>query len=413
MSAPGARIGVDAIGVWPGTVAVDIGAICRARGMDADNFVRRLHCEQRSLVGPFEDVVTMAVNAAEIALDEDDRERIQLLVVATESAVDDEKPLSTWVHHHLGLRSDCRNFEVKHACYGATAALRTGLAWLRSGELGPEAKVLVINTDHSLIGLEGVQEPILGAGAAAIVLSHEPRMASIEPRAAGVYAHEIADIFRPARGLETGDAADSLLSYLEGAERTWEDLIAKRPELHFDRDFAAHVYHVPFGGLAERAHVRLCERVLGLSRRQALEHFHRKVAPSLVYSRRMGGVYGAATFVALLGLLATSPVTNAGDRVRMYAYGSGSCAETYVVRLEDEARARAERAGLAALLDERRMVDLSTYEACERALDASLRARDVTPTRELVPGLYESHYERRGRLVLRNVKEWRREYARS
>ena len=114
-------------------------------------------------MGPFEDVVTLAVNAAMPMLTAADREAIRLLIVATESSPDQEKPVSSWVHHFLGLRSDCRNFEVKHACYGATGALQVAIGWLMSAA-DPGAKALIINADHALIGLDGPQEPVLGAG---------------------------------------------------------------------------------------------------------------------------------------------------------------------------------------------------------------------------------------------------------
>src|SRR4029453_12401982 len=115
-------IGIEKLGVSPCALSLDITDLCEARGLDAGNFRGRLFCDERSVMGPLEDVITLAVNAATPLLTDADRDAIRLLIVATESAPDQEKPVSSWVHHHLGLRSDCRNFEVKHACYGATGA---------------------------------------------------------------------------------------------------------------------------------------------------------------------------------------------------------------------------------------------------------------------------------------------------
>ena len=210
-------IGIEKIGFYPCTLSLDIGDLCRARGLDADNFCRRLYCNERSVVGPFEDVVTLAVNAADPLLTPPDREAIGLVIVATESGVDQEKPVSSWVHRFLGLRSDCRNFEVKHACYGGTAAMQMAVAWLAAAP-EPKRKALVISADHALIGLRGVQEPVLGAGAAAVLLSTEPALLAYDAGWSGVYAHEVADIFRPAPGIETGDADESLTSYLDATE---------------------------------------------------------------------------------------------------------------------------------------------------------------------------------------------------
>jgi hydroxymethylglutaryl-CoA synthase len=404
-------IGLEKLGVYPGAMALDIAELCEARGLDAANFVGRLFCEERSVMAPFEDVVTMAVNAARPMLTADDRDAIRLLIVATESAPDQEKPVSSWVHHYLGLRPDCRNFEVKHACYGATAALQMATAWIASG-VEPGAKALVISTDHALIGLEGPQEPVLGAAAVAALVSATPRIVSYDLGWNGVYAHEVADIFRPAPGVETGDADESLLSYLDAVEHTYDAYVRRVGQcVDFDQFFAANVYHVPFGGLAARAHIRLARRELKLSKAAAEAHWREKSAASLTYNRRLGGVYGGATFVALAGLVEETPSLAAGDRIGIYAYGSGSCAEFYSATLLDEARDAVAEAAIPAALDARRRISLAEYEACERAIDASLCAREFTPPKDLVPGLFASHYAGRDRLIFEGTRDYYRSYA--
>jgi 3-hydroxy-3-methylglutaryl CoA synthase len=404
-------IGVDRIGVYPCTLSLDIDTLCAARGLDPGNFKDRLFCDERSLMGPHDDVVTLAVNAARPMLSAADRDAIRLLVVATESAPDQEKPVSSWVHHYLGLRPDCRNFEVKHACYGATGALQLAAGWIASGVM-PGAKALVINADHALFHfVGGGQEPVLGAAAVAVLVSAEPRIASIDLGWHGIHAHHVADLFRPAPGIETGDADESLLSYLDGVEATYDAYVASvGGEVYFDDFFAANVYHVPFGGLSQRAHIKLARRELGLSKAEAEAHWARKSKPSLTYNRRTGGVYGGATFLALSGLVEHGDLA-AGDRIGIYSYGSGSCAEFYSVTVREAARATVACAGIGRLLDERRAVSVAEYEACEQALRSSMSARDYTPPSDLLPGHYDSHYAGRERLVFRGIRDYHREYA--
>jgi 3-hydroxy-3-methylglutaryl CoA synthase len=403
-------IGIDKLGFYPCALSLNIADLCRARNLDADNFCRRLYCEERAVVGPCEDVVTLAVNAAEPLLSAEDRAHTGLLIVATESAVDQEKPLSSWVHRFLGLPPQCRNFEVKHACYGATAAVQMAVSWL-AVQADARAKALVVSSDHALIGLQGVQEPVLGAGAAAVLLSREPAMLAYDQGWSGIHAHEVADIFRPAPGVETGDADESLTSYLDTAEETYNAYVSVvGREVDFDRFFAANIYHVPFGGLAERAHLRLARICLGFNRADARAHFERKSLPSLTYNRRTGGVYGASTFLALLGLLDHAPHLNAGDRIGFYSYGSGSCAEFYSGTLQPAAARVARAANVASALSARRRASIAEYEACERSLDQLIRARDFTPDPDLVPGLWQHHYGGRHRLVLRGLKDYRRTY---
>lgn len=409
--APRPPIGFDRIGVYPCALTLDIGDLCGARGLDPGNFRDRLFCDERSLMGPYDDVVTMAVNAARPMLTPEDRDAVRLLVVATESAPDQEKPVSSWVHHYLGLRDDCRNFEVKHACYGATGAVQLAAAWLASG-VAPGAKALVINTDHALFHFVGsAQEPVLGAAAAAVLLSDRPRIAAIDLGWHGVHAHHVADSFRPAPGIETGDADESLLSYLDGVEATYDAYVkCVGTPIDFDTFFAANVYHVPFGGLSQRAHFRLARRELGLSRTEAEAHWARKSQPSLTYNRRTGGVYGAATFLALAGVIEHGPA-GPGDRIGIYSYGSGSCAEFYSVTVQPGARTTLAEAGIGRLLDARRRVSVAEYEACEQGLRSSMSARDYAPLADAIPGLYESHYEGRERLVFRGIRDYYREYA--
>jgi 3-hydroxy-3-methylglutaryl CoA synthase len=404
-------IGIEKLALYPCALSLDIASLCDARGLDAANFCGRFFCEQRSVMGPHEDVVTLAVNAALPKLTAADREAIRLLIVATESSPDQEKPVSSWVHHFLGLRADCRNFEVKHACYGATGALQIAIGWLMSG-LDPGGKVLIINADHALMALEGTQEPVLGAAGLALLVSSNPRIVEFDAGWNGVYAHEVADIFRPAPGVETGDADESLLSYLDAVELTYDAYVARVGHaVDFDRFFAANIYHVPFGGLAQRAHFRLARREMGLSKADAERHWDRKSRASLTYNRRTGGVYGAATFVALAGLVDATPGLSTGDRIGIYSYGSGSCAEFYSATLGAEAHAAIAEARIDEQLSSRHALTVAEYEACERAVSAATCARDYTPPADLLPSLYDSHYAGRHKLVFRGTRDHYREYA--
>lgn len=154
------KIGIDRIGAWPATLSLDMSALCEARKHDLADIRDVMMIDQRSVNPPWEDPVTMAVNAALPMLTEEDRRDIGLLIVASESGVDQEKPLSTWVHRYLGLRPSCRNFEIKHACYGGTAGLKLAASWIAGGN--PREKALVVNTDQSRMHLGMPYEFVMG-----------------------------------------------------------------------------------------------------------------------------------------------------------------------------------------------------------------------------------------------------------
>lgn len=357
----------------------------------------------------WEDPVTMATNAAYPLVSEEDRPAIGLLIVGTETPVDLEKPISTWVHRFLDLPTTCRNFEIKHACYSVTAAVQMALAWLAS-DAGRDKKALVIGTDASLLGLGAPYEYVLGAGAAAILLSDRPDFLAIETDRTGVYAAEVTDVIRPSRCIETGDSAESLFAYLEGVDGAYGAFQEAGEDVEF-ADFAHVIYHAPFGGITFRAHTSLLGRGRALSRDEAWADFERRSLSGLCYHRRTGGVYGSSTFLSLLGAIDVRDDLRPGDPVGIFSFGSGSCAEFYRGRVGPRARQIAAEARLATLLDERQTIDVAEYEALECARDASVSEPNYTPDRAMPPGHWEHSWVGQGRLALQGVRHWVREYA--
>src|SRR5215207_9554977 len=117
------RVGIEAINIYAGNAALDVRMLAAARGLDLERFDNLL-MKKKSVSLNFEDPVSFAVNAARPLLErmtEQQRNRIELLIVCTESGIDFGKAMSSYVHHYLGLNRRCRTFEVKHACYAGTA----------------------------------------------------------------------------------------------------------------------------------------------------------------------------------------------------------------------------------------------------------------------------------------------------
>ena len=192
---------------------------------------------------------------------------------------------------------------------------------------------------------------------------------------------------------------------MQGAYDAYE---ARVGEVDFESWFAKNLYHVPFGGITFRAHKSLLGRQRAVSRDEAWDHYARRTLPSLTHNRRMGGTYGASTFVAMLGLVDTCDDLRPGDRLGIYAYGSGSCAEFYSARVGERAREVAVAADLGGLLDARQPVDVATYESIERERDAHVGARSYHP--DLSDPLYASYRDER-RLVLRGIDDYVRDYG--
>lgn len=399
------KLGIERLRAWPSTLALDLPTLARARGVDPTATLDHLLVQERSVMPPWEDAVTMAANAAAPMLEGIDRDSIELLIVGTETPVDLEKPVSSWLQRLLRLPSRCRNFEIKHACYSVTAGMRMALAWLGSPQ-GRGKRALVVGTDASYQGLGAPWEYVLGAGSVALLLSDRPDALEIDPLA-GVYASEVTDVIRPTRRIETGSSEASLLAYLEAVDETLDAYEALGGSIE---GLEHVVYHAPFAGITFRAHRRLLERRGGLSRDEAWSDFERRSLPGLCFHRRTGGVYGGSTALSMLGALAARPELRPGSTMGVFSFGSGSCAEFYTARVGTDAAAVVERSGMQALLDARASVDVETYESLERERDASPTQSNYAPSSELLHEHYVEAWEGRGLCALTGVREWERSY---
>ena len=411
MTPPSRPVGIEKISAYPGSLVLDVQKLAAARGRDPIELHDTMMIDERSLNPVWEDPVTMAVNAAIPMLTDEDRQAIELLIVGTESAPDQEKATSSWVHRYLRLKSSCRNFEVKHACYSGTAALQMAVAWIASGVAG-DAKALVITTDQSRMHLGQPYEFVMGASAAAILVSRNPRLLEIEVDKCGYWTEEVSDLTRPTSRVEQGNPETSLLTYLDALEGAFAHYAERAGEaIDFDTYFRKNVYHAPFGGMTLRAHKAMLRKGKPLSKHEVWAHFERKTLASLRYIRRMGGTYASSPLIGLMGVVDGSEDLRPGDRVSLYSYGSGCCAEFYSGLIGPAAREVVRAAALAEMLDERHPVSVEEYEQVERERTRYIDCGDYEPSLAGLDGWYARHYEGKGYLVFRGMRDYYRHYA--
>lgn len=404
------HVGIEKLRVYPASCSLSIADLCQARGLDAERTLSDLMIAERAVNPPWEDAVTLGVNAAQPMLTDEDRSSIGLLLVGTESSVDQEKPVSSWIHHYLGLRDDCLNLEIKHACYAATGALELAKAWLTSPSCKGR-KALIVSTDQTTMTIGEPWEPVCGAGGAAILLSHEPKVIEYELGRIGVFAHEVSDVIRPNMRLETGNSETSLFAYLTAVEGAYNHYVESVGEpVDFDQFFQRILYHTPFGGMTYRAHRALVKQHTQIKNKETWDHYARKTLPALRYNKRMGATYGASTFIGLIGLLDSDPDVKAGDRLGIFAYGSGSCSQFYSAKVLPEAKAIAAAANLQAQLDARRPLTMAEYEVVEHERDEHVGVSHFSPTWDILGDWYERFYKGKGLLVLKGIADYYREY---
>ena len=117
------QVGIENIGFYTPNAAIDLVELAKHTKQNPDKFTRGLGQLKMSVATPNQDVISMAANAAKQILTEDIVDKIDLVLGATESAIDASKSAAVEVHNLLNLRKNCRCLEVKHACYGGTGAV--------------------------------------------------------------------------------------------------------------------------------------------------------------------------------------------------------------------------------------------------------------------------------------------------
>ncbi len=98
------RVGIDDLNLYASTLSVEAREIGDARGTSQRDLAK-FKLLRRALPPAYEDPVTLAVNAARPIVEQAGRDAFELLIVATESGIDYGKPLSSYVHRYLDLRS--------------------------------------------------------------------------------------------------------------------------------------------------------------------------------------------------------------------------------------------------------------------------------------------------------------------
>jgi hydroxymethylglutaryl-CoA synthase len=405
-------VGIEKIWAYGGTQSLDLEQLAVARDHDPADIRDNLLLASRSVNPLWEDPVTMAINAANPMLSDEDRKTIELLIVATESSVDQGKSISTFAQRFLDIPHNCRNYESKHACYGGTSAVMMAAHWVASG-LYPGKRALVIATDQSRCHLHKPYEYVMGAAAVAMLISEQPRVLELELEHNGFWTNEVSDTFRPTSRVETGNGEASLYCYLDALEGSYAHFLSKVGTIDVDTYFKKNIYHVPFGGITFQAHrtlLRQHEKHKRLKKSAAFEHFRQHSMPGLKYNSQMGGTYSGSTFIALMGLIDSCDDLKPGDRIGVFSYGSGSCGEFYTGLLGPDARQLVAAARVQDQLDARRELSIEEYEAVEKERFANIDNGDFRPETDGWGDLYRTHYAGQGRLVLKEIKDHYRTY---
>lgn len=353
------RSGIASIGLKLPSLYLPVADLAELRGIDPNKFTVGLGCREMALCEPGSGVVDLAVAAAERALARwpGKRQDIGLLAVGTESALDMSRPLSAWVADKLGLRGAIRSYEVKHACYGGTLALRQALEWRLSGAARGKA-ALVIAADVGLYAPCDPGEPTQGAGAVAMIVE-EPTVAAVDP-VSYAYSEAAFDFWRPVgQAFPSVDGPLSLDCYQRAAQSCFAELVGSHKPDAVLRGLSALCFHTPFPKMVRKAVGRLGE-AWGLDAAQTEDLYASKIDPTMEWNRAMGNSYTASLWTAVAYALRGRA---RGERLAAFSYGSGFGAELLLLEAGAAAREAAWTADIDSDLSSRRRLSKDEYQS--------------------------------------------------
>ena len=338
------KIGIDKMGIYIPRYYLDIRDLAKERNIDPDKFVIGLGQSKMSVNPISQDIVTFGVLAADKILTDEDKKKIDMLIVGTETGVDQSKSASAFMHSILGINEYCRNIEIKQACYGATAALQVAKNHIL---VNPDSKVLVIASDIAKYGINTSGESTQGCGAVAMLVSKDPKMLEISNESV-CYTKDVMDFFRPNNS--TYAIVNGKLStntYLESLEKVYYEFSNRFGE----KNFSAICFHIPYPKLGLKG-------LKEIKREDLLEEFNN----SIMYNKEIGNIYTGSLFLSLISLLENSKKIKANDLIGLYSYGSGAVSEFFTMKVVEGYEKHLSIKENQKMLENRVKLSVSEYE---------------------------------------------------
>lgn len=347
------NVGIDKIGFYTPPYYVDMVDLAKERGDDPAKYTVGIGQEKMAVTPLSQDIVSMAVNAALQVIDDEDRKKIDLVIVGTESGFDASKSAAVYVHELLGIQAHARSFEIKQACYGATAALQMAKDYVT---LHPDRSALVIGSDVARYGLATGGEVTQGGGAIAMFITANPRILTLETETS-FYSRDIMDFWRPSYSeYAMVDGKYSNEQYIAFFTEVWKSYQEKTKRSL--ADFDALCFHLPYTKMGKKALNQILSTATEDNQATLLKNYE----ASTVLNRNVGNIYTGSLYLSLLSLLTNSELLRAGNRIGMFSYGSGAVGEFFSGILVEDYEKHLSAETVSALFEKREKISVAEYE---------------------------------------------------
>src|SRR6056297_3722809 len=374
-------VGIDAIEIWTGKLKLDLAeTFAPEKGEDPEKYTKGLGLHASSFPDSYEDIVTMGANAAHrlMARKGLEPEDIGRIVVATESAFDSSKPVSTYIAGCLEQVYDgdfhhANKGERKFACLSGTQSIDDAYNWIKAGRHRGRA-ALVIATDTALYERGDPGEATQGAGAVAMLITENPSIVELSTEQ-GYGSADETDFLKPNQQFPSVDGKRSMQVYLARMREALEDFESVSGDTH-PEDFAYIPFHTPFPGMVRKAGLlgyrhmirdtpieeELAEEIGFQPREEDFEDresyeeairdhmddlssteadrdwYAATVEPTLSISREVGNWYTGSVHIARTSALMhalENDIDLVGETLGVGSYGSGAQAEIHAETVAD------------------------------------------------------------------------------
>lgn len=345
------NIGIDKIGFYVPKDYIDIVELAKARDVDPNKFTIGIGQSKQAVPQPYQDAVTMAASSADSILTDADKKALGLLIVGTESGVDESKSTAAFLMDLLDLPEDIRAFEIKQACFGATAGLQAAYDFV---SLNPGKKALVIASDIAKYGIKTPGEVTQGAGSVAMLVSEEPRVLRLDHQS--VYmTRNVGDFWRPtfskvafARGKFSNQV------YVDFFTTLWDKYQAKYNKTA--DDFSTMLFHIPYTKMGTKALRTLEGKVSEAKYAELSDHYQ----ASIKFSRDVGNLYTGSLYLGLLSYLVNA--ASAKEKILLFSYGSGAVGEIFSGEIQSGFEKVIDKQKILNLLEQREKLSIADYE---------------------------------------------------
>ena len=401
-------VGIDAVEVWTGKLSLDLAeTFAPEQGDDPAKYTKGLGLRESSFPDAHEDIVTMGANAAYRLMEREGLtpEDVGRIDVATESAFDNSKPVSTYIagcleQVYAGDFHHANKGERKFACIAGTQSLDDACNWIRAGRNRGRG-ALVIASDTALYERGDAGEATQGAGAVAMWVTEDPSIVALSVEQ-GYGSADETDFLKPNQQFPSVDGKRSIKVYLARMREALEDFESVAGRVDPD-DYAYAPFHTPYPGMVRKAALlayrhtirgtdvedALAADIGRQPRREAFddeaafddavsdytdalkerpeyrEWYDARIQPTLALSERVGNWYTGSVHLARLSALHHAAETGrdlAGEELLVASYGSGAQAEVHAETVREGWREAIDALSIFDRIESRYDLTFSEYE---------------------------------------------------